>query len=254
MWARQQMFLPDDAKMPSFPWIKRLLVKSEAGCFRRIEICPNDCIAYWDSTYLPKKVKNAHRTHCPKCGVPRTVTDPVDGKERPAKVLYHFPIAPYVRDLFSRPDLVPHLYHNIIDESEGHVKRSRGYKEKVLDNPVINEDHRNLAFIGTTDGVPFFDDQKRGAWPFLLKCANLPEGLCNNVANTHLTMLSGNEYWELDEEARVLRRRIRAPKSLTPHMSIIVDDLLAAYWRGALALLYMLRAGILPFTFGARFL
>lgn len=232
MWQRQQMFLPEDMQMPSFPWIKRLLHRGETKCFRRIDVCPNDCIAYWDSKLLPVQYKHSHRTKCPKCDLPRYVTDPADGKTRPAKVLFHFPVGPYMRDLFSRADLVPHLYHDCCDASEGHVTRSRGYKEKVLDNPAINADHRNLAFIGTTDGVPFFDDQKRGGWPFLLKCANLPEGLCNNVANTHLTLLSGNEYWEVDEESKVLQRRIRGPKSLVPHMSIIVDDLLGAYWRG----------------------
>jgi len=33
------------------------------------------------------------------------------------------------------------------------MKRSRGFKEKVIDNPVMNEDCRNIALVGKTDGV-----------------------------------------------------------------------------------------------------
>lgn len=137
----------------------------------------------------------------------------------------------------------------------------------------MNTDHRNLGLVGTTDGVPFFDDQRRGnyvcahqhnpkyvniscdvckhypmrrhimsqclhnmqcvgAWPFILRCANLPDTLSMHMSNCHLHMLSANEYWELDKSAGVLRRRIHAPKSLKPHLIVIVDDLLHAYSTG----------------------
>lgn len=231
-WVRQKLFLPPDVDLPSFPWIKRLLTKHRETYVQCIEICRNDCVAYWDSKHLPVPYRHSHRTKCPKCDEPRWLVDPADGKERPSKVIYHFPVGPYMRDLYSRGDLVPHLYQDAGGETEGELKRSRGYKKKVLDNPNINADRRHLALIGTTDGVPFFDDQKRGAWPFLLKCANLPEGLCNSVANCHLTMLSGNEYYELDPVSNTLRRCIRGPKTLMPHLSIIVDDLLHAYHKG----------------------
>jgi hypothetical protein len=42
-------------------------------------------------------------------------------------------------------------------------------------------------------------------------------------------MLSANEFWELDKDAQVLRRTIRNPKSLKPHLIVAVDDLLGAY-------------------------
>ena len=32
----------------------------------------------------------------------------------------------------------------------------------MWDDPKLADDHRNLGLIGTTDGVLFFDDQKRG--------------------------------------------------------------------------------------------
>ena len=62
----------------------------------------------------------------------------------------------------------------------------------MVENPVMSRDHRNLSLIGTTDGVPFFDDQKRGAWPFILRCANLDDTLSYHMANCHMHLLSAN--------------------------------------------------------------
>jgi hypothetical protein len=140
----------------------------------------------------------------------------------------------WVQSLFRREELAVHLAKDRDDPSvpSGHVLRSRGYKQKVTDNPHINQDRRNIALAGTTDGVPFFDDQRRGAWPFLLRCVDLPDGLSMNTANVHLHLLSGNEYFEVDEGPNILRRRIRGPKSLQPHLHIIVDDLLDFYYNG----------------------
>ena len=147
-------------------------------------------------------------------------------------MIYHFPIEPFIRSLFLRPELVPSLWFDCGQYPEGHSVRSRGFKAKVLDNPVMNQDHRNIALVGYSDGVPFFDDMRRGGWPFMFKVANLPDGLSTKMANVHLGMMSANEYWELDEEAGILRRRIRAPKSLKPHLAVVVDDLLKAYTKG----------------------
>lgn len=143
-------------------------------------------------------------------------------------------MAPFVRGLFKRADLVPFLYNDRDDPDipHGHTARSRGFKLKMTDNPVMNADHRSIGLVGTTDGVPYFDDRKRGAWPFILRVGNLPDGLSTHISNCHLNMLAASEFWSLDTDANVLRRRVKAPKSLHGHLSIIVDDLLGAYNKG----------------------
>ena len=138
-----------------------------------------------------------------------------------------------MRSLFARRDLVDFLLQGTSERPEGDVTRSRGWKTKITDNPKMNSDYRNLGLVGTTDGVPYFSDQRRGCWPFVLRCANLPTTLSQHMSNCHMHLLSPNEYWEVDDDAGVLRRLIRAPKSLRPHLSVIVDDLLGAYTRGA---------------------
>ena len=61
------------------------------------------------------------------------------------------------------------------------------------------------------------------------RCANLPDGLSSKMANCHLHLISAGEHWVVDREANSLRRVIRDHKSLAPHLSVIVDDLLATY-------------------------
>ena len=159
------MLLPEGVDIPTFNQVKSILRRNEAAYVKRYDVCPNDCIVYFDSKHLPPRsvYKHSHRTKCPVCDTPRYVTDPADGAKRAAKVVFFFPIAPYIRSLFARPDLVPYLYHDSDRGiTEGHVKRSRGFKKKMWDDPRMAADHRNIGIVGTTDGVPFFDDQKRG--------------------------------------------------------------------------------------------
>ena len=232
MWALLGMLLPADADLPTFTRVKKILIKAEATYSQRIDICPNDCIAYWDSKHLPMPYRHAHRTECPICGSSRLLQDPADGSWKPAKTVFFFPVEHYLRSLFTRPDLIPFLLADGQHVSESHVTHSRGWREKMVDNPVMSADHRNQGLISTTDGVPFFEDQRRGGWPFVLRSANLPDSLSNHMTNCHLHLLAPSEFWEVDPEANVLRRRIRAPKSLNPHLQIIADDLLGVYSHG----------------------
>ena len=48
----------------------------------------------------------------------------------------------------------------------------------------------------------------------------------------HLALLSPNEFYEIDAESGILRRRVRGPKSLRPHLVVLADDLLGAYTKG----------------------
>jgi hypothetical protein len=66
-------------------------------------------------------------------------------------------------------------------------------------------------------------------WLNYHRCANLPHVLSTAPANVHLHLIAACEYFEEDRDAGRLRRRVRGPKSLIPHMSIIADDLLGAY-------------------------
>lgn len=232
LWSLVNLLLPEGVDLPAFDKAKKILRSIEHKYVQRIELCANDCIAFWDSRWLPEPYRHEHRSRCPVCGGPRYLRDPVDGVTRSVKVVFFFPLAPFIRSLFARADLVPHLFADADGRPTGDVTRSRGFKMKMLDNPVMNADHRNIGLIGSTDGVPFFEDQKRGMWAFVDRVANLPHGLSTKMGNVHLHMISANEYWAFDADAGLLRRRVRGPKSLSPHMHILADDYLHAYQKG----------------------
>lgn len=171
IWTIIEACLPADVQWPTFRQVRASVFMAEGRFARRIDICPNDCVAYVDTLNLPPAfaTENAHRTACPECGEARYVQRPGTSVRVPAKVVYHFPLVSYVQSLFNRPELVPELFTDCGERPEGHLARSRGYRYKVLDNPHLNKEHRNLAIVGSTDGVPLFDDQVRGAWPFMYR-------------------------------------------------------------------------------------
>lgn len=52
------------------------------------------------------------------------------------------------------------------------------------------------------------------------------------MANVHLAMLSGNEYLVAEGPEGTLKRRVRGPKSLVPHLTVLADELVGAYRNG----------------------
>ena len=81
-----KMLMPAGVTPKTFDQIKYILKKYEGEVVQTIDICPNDCVAYWNSTFLPEKYRHAHRSKCPVCDTPRFVTDPQDGSVKSAKV------------------------------------------------------------------------------------------------------------------------------------------------------------------------
>lgn len=122
----------------------------------------------------------------------------------------------------------------------------------MTDNPLMSEDHRNLGLIGTCDGVPLFDDKHRGCWPFVLRVANLPDGLSHLTINSHVVMIAGSEYLSLDPGTKEVKRWVRQPKSLHAHMLIIADDLYHAYHEGNVVTDWTCRPGLAERNFICR--
>jgi len=52
------------------------------------------------------------------------------------------------------------------------------------------------------------------------------------MANVHLGMVSANEFYELETTSGLMIRRIRSPKSLKPHLTILADELYRGYTKG----------------------
>jgi hypothetical protein len=252
LWNRLRLIVPEGVDTSTFDHAKGIVTKYKDLNVQRIDLCVNDCIAFWDCKNIPEKksYKHSHRTVCPECNEPRYITK--DGRTLPRKVVYHTPVASFVHNLYKRADMVPFLYSDADGHQAGHVTRSRGWKKKMLDDDKMGEDHRNIALIGTTDGVPFFEDQIRGAWPFVYRVGNLPDGLAKLSINTHIAMITANEHLRLDPVTNTVGRVIKGPKSLHPHLMILGDDLYAGYHKGILVTDYTCLRGSPERTFWCR--
>lgn len=174
----------------------------------RHDCCVQDCVLFYDCE-SPELTdyKHSHRVVCPYCGSDRYLPD-----GNPAKTVYYLPFGNYVRDLYKRADVVPHL-NSKIPPSEfpsGDVRRSRGWHAKVTTNPKMNGDSRNLAFIGTCDGIPLHRAKNsRSGWPFVIRQAGLPNGLWNDVTFVHMVGFYPSEYktWSETHNSAIVHKR-----------------------------------------------
>ena len=125
------LILPRDANAGSWNVSKRLLKQVCDARVQKVETCPYDHIAFIDLKH-PKMqwYKHAHRTCCPVCGKDRYLTLP-NGRRKPAKVIYHLPIGPWMKDLFRDEEVAHHLDVDETEKPPGHVTKSKGWHDKV---------------------------------------------------------------------------------------------------------------------------
>jgi hypothetical protein len=130
--------IPKGANGGSWATAQRMLQAIYDQSVVAIDICPNDCIAYYDCKHPKmKKHRHAHRDWCPKCGSDRKVTHN-DGTVRSAKQGYYLPCGMWFRDLFKIDGLGPELsQHAARGRPPGHVSKSRGWHKKVQDTKYI---------------------------------------------------------------------------------------------------------------------
>ena len=150
--------------------------------------------------------------------------------------MYYLPVIQkyFVQDLYSQPELVPHLANDGPPDNEepGSVRSSREWHRKVRSNPVMF-DRRSLALIGTADGVPYFKDKTaRNGVPVMLRVANLPDGLQLLSRNSHLTGLVPGDHWVWDADKSKCTRVSQKPKSLRAIQVLLADELYQLYTEG----------------------
>ena len=223
--------LPPGSIFPAWATLKRLLVQVHSNNVQKVDMCPNDHIAFVDMTH-PSLLhyKHAHRTKCPHpgCGAERYLTD-TTGKTVTAKVGFYFPLDPFLLDMFKDPDMEEHLHHNMGEFPPGHTRRSRGFFEKVLNNPHINCESRNQSLIGMVDGIPLFRNKdSRGVVPIALRQANQPDSKSKKFQHIHLAGLFPCDFWVICKDTGLLKREKHKPANLGALLVLLTQDLL--YW------------------------
>jgi hypothetical protein len=231
VWAYTKS-LCDGPGLPSFTAVKDMLEAHRLETTRKIHVCVNMCVAFYDPV---SPVLKAHafdtmddgeteRLHCPNCNEMRYLHD---GKT-PRRVVYYFPYRFWLQDLLAKTDLA---VHSANDEDptqfpSGHIRRSEGWRIKVTNNININSDRRNVALTGSCDGVPFFKDRNAmSGWPFVLTNENLPPGICRTTSHAHMVLLVPAMY-KSDVPGGRVKINKKDPESLQPALLVLTDELL----------------------------
>jgi hypothetical protein len=132
VYGVMNLLMPKDANGGSWYQAQKLLTAIYDNTVVAVDICPNDCIAYYDCKHPKMKhYQHAHRTWCPCCGANRRVTH-ADGSSRVARQGYYLPCGTWFRDLFKVEGMPERLSTDNRDNiPSGHASKSRGWKQKV---------------------------------------------------------------------------------------------------------------------------
>lgn len=149
--------------------------------------------------------------------------------------MYYLGVEEWLKDMYNQEDLVDHM-RNDIGGPPGSLQESHGWKAKITDNPVMQEDVRHLGLVGTADSVPYFKDKlARGGVPFMLRNGNLPAELQLELKHCHLVGILPNEVHALDEDTGTLRRVVKKNSTLYPMLLVLADELNLLYVQGCTA-------------------
>ena len=146
--------------------------------------------------------------------------------------MYYLPTEHFVRDIFKQPDVAQHMDNDSVGADPGSVKASRGYANKVTNNPVMSG-RRDIAFIAQSDGVPYFKDKTaRSGTICILRVANLPEGMGKQNRNTHLVAVQPSVYLSWDKKKNRPVKVHHNPKNQAPIVTVLCDELYTGYVSG----------------------
>jgi hypothetical protein len=227
---------------PVFSRVKKIVKDYLEGRMIRIGMCRKGHVPYYDCTH-PKlqapNFQNAYEELCRVCGEERYLPCQrrPDGSTLPRvhiKEFFYLPIKHWMQDLFRRPDLAPYLPNDIVGQP-GSVRRSHGYKAKVLDNPVMNTDHRHQALIATADGIPCFKNKNasRGVVPVMLR-TTMQDGIGLDVRNVHMVALCPDQHWVVHPVSGRKKRSKRKTSFLAAITLVMTDELLHLYDTGVM--------------------
>ena len=88
------------------------------------------------------------------------------------------------------------------------MRESFGYKKKILDNPVMNQDERNQGLIATADGIPCAKNKNasRGVCPCMVR-TTMKDAIGLNITKAHMFALVPDQHWVLSQITGRLRKK-----------------------------------------------
>jgi hypothetical protein len=156
------VFLPNGNSASSFLKAKRCF-RGGTGTCRRIDMCVNDCVLFYDSPTNPL-MRHAAKDSCPECHEPRYC----HGSQRvPRKQFYYISLIEQLRSLF-----LDHHMGELLRFTK--ARRQDGVWEDMTDSDGFweayqldgfNQDSRNQSMVVSTDGINPFRHVQHSMWP-----------------------------------------------------------------------------------------
>nr|DAA02100.1 TPA_exp: transposase [Oryza sativa] len=178
--------LPEGNKLPETMYEAKKIVCPLGLEVQKIHACPNDCILYRGEEYENLEA-------CPVCKalrykIRRDDLGEVDGqltkKRIPAKVMWYFPIIPWLRRLFrNKVNDRMMRWHAEERQQDGMLRHpADGSQWQNIDRKFkdFGKDARNKRFGLSTDGMNRFGEMSSGhsTWLVTMCIYNLPPRLC----------------------------------------------------------------------------
>jgi hypothetical protein len=208
MWSILRSLLPASrvpgvVRRTTFTRIQAFVTKHRLDTVEKIPCCPCGKTIYHDFKNQELRdlypTSDTRRMGCALC----TLSKFLPNTKTPRKVVYFISPEVWLRDLYQRKDIASVLDNSTDPASfaPGSLRRSEGWKRKVMDNPKMNSDHRHAPLVGMADGAPYFKDRNAGSgWFFLLRHGGFPDELVLDPTLAHLTLFISSEHYEMDKK------------------------------------------------------
>lgn len=182
--------LPKDHMLPPNAYEAKKSLSDLGLEYVKFHACPNNCVLY--------RGVNSNASECPKCHLSRWKVGK-DGKirvNRPAKVMWYFPIIPRFKRLFKSPSTAElmtwHAKHRLQDGKMRHPADSPSWRNIDYRWPDFGGEARNIRLALSADGINPHNNgltNRYSCWPVLLVNYNLPPWLCMKRKFMMLTIL-----------------------------------------------------------------
>jgi hypothetical protein len=151
----------------------------------KISVCRNDCMLFWkgnkdlDSCIVCGESKWKNDNHLDEDGEPIS-----SRKKRPVKVLWWFPLIPWLQRLFMLEHTAPYIrWHAEGRTRDGvlrHQANGEAWRSFDIVHPDFMVDSRNVRLGLTSDGFNPFGNMStsHSKWPVILVLYNLPPWMC----------------------------------------------------------------------------
>jgi hypothetical protein len=170
--------------------------------YKVLHMCPgpNTCVAFVNSPWVQWR-QYENLDDCPVCRAPRWEALPPVGSKRPrpgvcrpgmgykstrtpAKTFLYLPLAELMASVYARPELVdallPDLGGEYYQDEQTDIHHTRGWRERMREDPAFAREPRNLVMSLSADGVPLNREKKNKEYSMTVIMStiqNLPPAL-----------------------------------------------------------------------------